>query len=302
MSDQRNTRIPVPTLLNTKELSTTRLALPEIALGTWQYRGGIEPLRAGIELGAYFIDTAESYGTEEVVGEAVRGIRHKVFIATKALPRNFRRADILRAAEQSLKRLNTDYIDLYQLHWPNYSVPIRETMAALEELVEAGKIRFIGLSNFSAREMEQAQRSLSKNRIVSNQVRYSVVDRTIEDGLLQYCESMQITVLAFSPLDSSLHNLRKFDQRDALGQIARATGKTRAQVALNWCLCHGPVIAIFKADSVEHVQENCAASGWRLKPEQVEALNRIAFRRRGRMERFARRTARRILQRFGRNI
>jgi diketogulonate reductase-like aldo/keto reductase len=285
-----------------KQLANTGVALPEIALGTWHYRGGAEPLRVGIELGANFIDTAESYGTEEVVGKAVQGIRDKVFIATKALPRHFRRADIIRAAEQSLKRLNTDYIDLYQLHWPNYSVPIGETMAGMEELVEAGKIRFIGLSNFSAREIEQAQRHLSKNRIASNQVRYSLVDRTIEDGLLQHCESMQITVLAFSPLDSGLQNLREFDQRDVLGQVARETGRTRAQVALNWCLCRGAVIAIFKTDSVEHVQENCGASGWRLDPKHLEALNRVGFRHRGRMGRFGRRIARDVLQRLGRNI
>src|ERR1017187_10284944 len=131
-----------------KELNQTGIRLPEIALGTWQYQGGVEPLRAGIALGANFIDTAEAYGTEEVVGQAIKGIREKVFLATKVSPRHFRRPDVIRAAEQSLRRLNTDYIDLYQLHWPNYSVPIGETMAAMEELVETGKIRFIGLSNF----------------------------------------------------------------------------------------------------------------------------------------------------------
>ncbi len=284
-----------------KALSTTGVALPELALGTWQYRGGTEPLRAGIELGANFIDTAESYGTEEVVGQAVKGLRDNVFIATKALPRHFRRADIIRAAEQSLKRLNMDYIDLYQLHWPNYSVPIGETMEGLEQLIEVGKVRFIGVSNFSPPEIVEAQRCLSRSLVVSNQVRYSIVDRTIEDGLLRYCESKRITVLSFSPLDNGLQNLRKFDQHDILGQVATETGKTPAQVALNWCLCRSSVIAIFKADNVAHVQENCGASGWRLDKEHLAALNRIGFRCRGRMERFARRTVRRVLQRFGRN-
>jgi diketogulonate reductase-like aldo/keto reductase len=287
--------------VDSKELGKTGIKVPPVALGTWRYQGGPDPLRAGFELGIALIDTAESYGNEEVVGQAIRGIREKVFVATKALPRHFRQPDLIRAAEQSLKRLNTDYIDLYQLHWPNYSVPIAETMAALEQLVEAGKVRFIGLSNFSAREIEAAQRKLSKNSIVSDQVRYSLVDRTIEGSLLEYCESKQITVLAFSPLDSGLHNLRKFDKRDVLGKVARETGKTRAQVALNWCLCRNPVIAIFRGGSVEHVQENCGALGWRLEPEHLEALNQVAFRRRGAFERFARRVVRRTVQRFGLN-
>jgi diketogulonate reductase-like aldo/keto reductase len=252
-------------------------------------------------MGAAFIDTAESYGTEDVVGQAIRGIREKVFVATKALPRHFRRQDLIQAAEQSLKRLSTDYIDLYQLHWPNYSVPIEETMAALEQLVEAGKIRFIGLSNFSAREIDEAQRSLAKNRIVADQVRYSLVDRTIEDDLLPFCQSKQITVLALSPLDSGLENLRRFDQQDVLGHVARETEKTRAQVALNWCLCQDPVVVIFRGSTVEHVRENCGASGWRLESEHLEMLNRVAFRRRRPVERFVRRMTRRALQRFGRN-
>ena len=287
--------------MNQKELGITSLTLPELALGTWQYQGGVGPLQAGIELGANFLDTAESYGTEEVVGEAIRGIRDNIFLATKVSPRHFRRPDLIRAADQSLKRLSTDYIDLYQMHWPNYSVPIGETMAAMEELVKAGKIRFIGVSNFSAKEIDRAQRCLSSNKIVSNQVRYSLVDRTIEDGLLQYCEAQKITVLAFSPLDTGLESLRNFDREDVLGRVAGETGKTPAQVALNWCLCRRPVIAIFKADKVEHVRENCGASGWSLRPDHLEALNQVAFRRRGPVERFARRLARRTLQRFGRN-
>jgi len=284
-----------------KELAGTSIRLSEVALGTWQYEGGVEPLRAGIDAGVNFIDTAESYGTEEIVGRAIKGVRDKIFVATKISPRHFRRRDVIHAAEQSLRRLNTDYVDLYQLHWPNYTVPISETMAAMEELVEMGKIRFIGVSNFTARENEKAQAALSKSRIVSNQVRYSVVDRTIEYGLLQYCDAKQITVLAFSPLANGLQNILQYDGKDVLGTVASAAGKTRAQVALNWCFCRPSVIAIFKADKIEHVAENCGASGWRLQSDQVEALNRIPFHRRGRIEGFARRMARRCLQRLGRN-
>ncbi len=289
-------------LFESKQLGTTGIEIPALAMGTWRYRGGVEPLRAGINLGAVFIDTAESYGTEEIVGQAIRGVRDRVFVASKVSPRHFRRPDLINAAEESLKRLGTEYIDLYQLHWPNYNIPIDETMSAMQELVQSGKVRFIGLSNFSRREFEQAQSSLSKSVIVSNQVRYSVVDRTIEDDLLPFCESKQITVLAFSPLGNGLQNLRRLDPQDVLGQVSSETGKTRAQVALNWCLCHKPVIAIFGAGSVEHVQENCGAAGWRLEPHQLEVLDRIAFRRRRPIERLARRLARRVLQKLGRNI
>ena len=289
-------------MMTYKELAKTGIEIPEVALGTWQYQGGVEPIRAGMNLGVNFIDTAESYGTEEVVGDAIRGMRDKVFLASKISPRHFRRRDVLRAAEESLKRLKTDYMDLYQLHWPNYAVPIAETMAAMEDLVEAGKIRFIGVSNFSAREMEKAQAALSKNRIVSNQVRYSLVDRTIEDGLLQHCKAKGITVLAFSPLASGMQNIRTYDQKDVLGTVASETGKSRAQVALNWCIAHDSVIAIFKADKADHVVEDCGSAGWRLGPEQMAALNSIPFHRRGRVERFGRRLARRCLQKFGRNV
>ena len=280
------------------------MQVPELALGTWQYRGGAEALRAGIELDATFVDTAESYGTEPVVGQAIRGIRDRIFLASKISPRHFRQHDVINAAECSLKQLNTDYLDLYQLHWPNYTVPIEETMSAMERLVEMGKIRFIGVSNFTAAELRRAQAQLSKARIVSNQVRYSLVDRSAEQELLPYCEANQISLLAFSPLATGFDGLRRADHGDALGQVAAAAGKTRAQVALNWCVSHPAVSAIFKANKVEHVRENCAASGWSLSAEHCHLLESsvVAYRSRSRLERFARGLARRALQYAGRNL
>lgn len=287
-----------------KQLGKTGVQVPELALGTWQYRGDAEALRAGIELGAAFIDTAESYGTEPVVGEAIRGIRNHVFLASKVSPRHFREDDVIKAAECSLKQLNTDYLDLYQLHWPNYTVPIGETMSAMERLVDMGKVRFIGVSNFTVGEMRRAQAQLSKARIVSNQVRYSLVDRSAEQELLPHCQANQISLLAFSPLATDFDSLRRSDSGDALGQVATATGKTRAQVALNWCVSHSAVIGIFKANQVEHVRENCAASGWSLTPEQAGLLVSSvgSYRSRSRMERFARRLARCAFQYAGRNL
>ncbi|OGQ78194.1 MAG: hypothetical protein A3F90_07720 [Deltaproteobacteria bacterium RIFCSPLOWO2_12_FULL_60_19] len=261
-----------------KELGSTGVKLPEIGLGTWNYRGGVEPLRKAIELGANLIDTAELYGTEDVVGEAVKGRRDKVFVATKVSANHLRHAEVLRAAEQSLKKLGMDYIDLYQVHWPDLAVPIAETMGAMEQLVDAGKVRFIGVSNFYLKNLREAEAAMKKHRIVSNQVKYSLACRGIEEDMLSYCQSNGITVIAYSPLDKgALVAKSLFKQRAAravLERIAVETGKTAAQVALNWCISKPSVIAIPKTDKVERVVEACQASGWRLSREQAAALDR----------------------------
>jgi diketogulonate reductase-like aldo/keto reductase len=119
-----------------KELGNTGVRIPEIGIGVWRYSGGVEPLRRGIELGAFLIDTAEIYGTEEAVAEAITGIRDRVFIATKVWAEHLRYDDVLRAAEASVRRLNAGYIDPYQIHWWNPNVPIQETMRAMEALVD----------------------------------------------------------------------------------------------------------------------------------------------------------------------
>jgi diketogulonate reductase-like aldo/keto reductase len=290
--------------MEVKRLVLADVDVPELALGTWRYRGGVEPLRAGIELGASFIDTAEAYGTESVVGDAIRGIRGRVFLAGKVSPRHFRQNDVIKAADCSLRQLRTDYLDLHQLHWPNYTVPIGETMFGMERLVESGKVRFIGVSNFTVAELRRAQAQLSKARIVSNQVRFSLLDRSAKQELLSYCSANQVALLAFSPFGTNFNDLRAADSEDALGRIGAAKGKTRAQVALNWCVSHPSVIAIFKSDSIEHIRENCGASGWSLAPEECQLLEKSirAARSRSRPERFARRLARRALQYAGHNL
>jgi diketogulonate reductase-like aldo/keto reductase len=284
-----------------RELANGRIRLPEIGCGTWNYRGGVEPLRAAIECGARLIDTAESYGSEEIVGEAIKGRRHQVFLATKVLPRNFRRRDLIAAAERSLRRLGTDHIDLYQLHWPNLAIPIEEPMRGMEELVDAGKVRFIGVSNFSVRDLVNAQAALSKQRIAANQVRYSLIERTIEGGLLEYCQKNGVTVIAYSPLATGLANIRAEDPEGVLHKVAEASCKSAAQVALNWCIEKEQVIAIPKASSVEHVVENMGACGWKLRPDLVRLLEeKIRYRRRGAIEMRARRAVRWGMQKLGR--
>lgn len=274
--------------------------LPEIGFGTWQYSGGDLPIRTAIDNGAYLIDTAESYGSEEIVGKAIQGRRADVFLATKVSPHHFRRRELIAAAENSLRRLGTDYIDLYQLHSPNYTVPIEESMGAMEELVQVGKVRFIGVSQFSVGLLKKAQSVLSQNRIVSNQVRYSLIDRTTEVELLSFCRQTGVTVIAYSPLGTGIANLQAHDPQGALAHIADTTGKTQAQVALNWVLAPENVVAIPKANTVAHVIDDCGASGWRLSQADYQFLaTRIRYRRRTRIESAARRCVRRVLQRFG---
>ncbi len=261
-----------------KELGATAVRIPEIGLGTWQYRSGPEPLQKGIALGAFLIDTAEMYGTEGIVGQAIRDRRDRAFIATKVSGDHLGYDDVLRAAEGSLRRLRIAQIDLYQIHWPDPHVPIRETMRAMEELVDAGKVRFIGVSNFCVREMEEAQAAMKRHRIESNQVEYSLLDRSIEGDLLPYCEAQRITILAYTPLaKGKLAAKRSLTYRrgfDMLRTVAHDAGKTPVQIALNWCISRPAVVAIPKAGSVEHVVEDCGASGWRLSPAQLDALNR----------------------------
>jgi len=286
-----------------KTLGTTQVQLPEIGLGTWNYAAGTGPLLAGMDHGASFIDTAEIYGTEEIVGRAVKDCRNRVFLATKVSPRNFRARDLIAAAERSLQRLQTDYIDLYQLHWPNYRVPIEETMEAMEQLVDAGKIRFIGVSNFSVGELRRARAALTRHKIVSNQLRYSLIERTIEESLLRYCQQAGITVIAYSPLGEHFSNLLANDPQGVLALVASRASKTAAQVALNWLIAKENVVAIPKASTVEHVVEDCAASGWRLPPEDYRLLDKkIRFQRRGLLEAMLRRKARHVFQLFGRQV
>lgn len=283
------------------QLGRTGVQLPAIGLGTWRYQGGIEPLRVGLEAGAAFIDTAESYGTEEVVGQTIKGIRKQVFLATKVSPRNFRPADVRGSINGSLKRLGTDYVDLYQLHWPNYTVPIEETIRAMEELVDRGKVRFIGVSNFTLGELKSAQKSMTKHHIVSNQVRYNLIDRTIELGLLSYCQEHDITVIAHSPLANSFADIGARDPQRVIERIAEAGSRTQAQIMLNWCLSKRGLVTIPKSNSIDHVKENCGASNFELSGEELGLLEtQIRFRRRGRVETEFRRIARYIFQRLGR--
>ena len=260
-----------------KELGNTGVMVPEIGLGTWKYRGGNEPLRKGVSLGATLIDTAEMYRNEVEVGQAITGLRDKVFLATKVLGSNLRYDQVLRAAEQSLRKLDVDCVDLYQIHWYNRGVPITETMRAMESLVDRGMVKYIGVSNFSTKELQESQAAMTKHPIVSNQVLYNLNNRRIERDLLPYCQQNKITIIAYTPLDSgSLASSPRFmpaRRSQALGRLAEELGKTRAQIALNWCISRPNVIAIPKSDSISRTVENCEAGDWKLTADQAKKLD-----------------------------
>ena len=264
-------------MIELKQLGNTGVMVPEIGLGTWKYRGGVEPLRRGIALGAYLIDTAEIYRTENVVGQAIQGMRERVFIATKVSGEHLHADAVLRAADASLRLLGTQVIDLYQIHWPSARVPIKETMQAMETLVDRGQVRYIGVSNFSLRELRAAQAVMTKYPIVSNQVLYNLNRREIERDLLPYCQDHNITILAYTPLDdgrlATASRFRRSQSARVLEQVASDVQKTLAQVALNWCTTRPNVIAIPKSNNVERTVENCQASGWRLSPAQIQRLD-----------------------------
>ncbi|MGC8601640.1 MAG: aldo/keto reductase [Thermoprotei archaeon] len=260
-----------------KELGRTGEKIPAIGLGTWALHGeeGERALIEGVKAGAYLIDTAESYGTEPLVGRALAELRKegtRVFLATKVSPEHFHYDDVIKACEGSLKRLGISTIDLYQLHWPNPSIPISETMRAMEELVERGKIRYIGVSNFSVKQLEEARASMKKYDVVSDQVRYSPWDRRIERELMQYCEREKITVIAYSPLEHG----RIFSQVDPIRAkfeiVARAHGKTWVQVALAWLVSRPQVVAIPKASKPEHAVEDAKAGDIKLSAEEISQI------------------------------
>lgn len=253
-----------------KPLGDSGVSISEIGLGTWAYRDGVEPLRLGVSLGATHIDTAEMYGTEPTVGKAISDTRDKVFLATKVSPQNLHYEDVIKAANGSLKHLDTKFIDLYMIHWPNSSVPIKETMRAMEDLVRDGKIRHIGVSNFMVDDLKEAQDAMTSQKIVSNQVQYNLENRAAELELIPYCKKEKIMFVAYSPLSRGRFGGKK---EDVLETVARKYGKTRSQVVLNFLTREENVIAIPKSDNLGHVRENCGASGWRLSKEDIALID-----------------------------
>ena len=273
-------------MMQFRPLGHTHESIPVVGLGTWGIGGemgpdssrdeaGIRALRLGLDLEMKFIDTAEMYGaghSEEVVARALEGRRDRVFVASKVSPRHFAYNDVLDAAKRSLKRLGLKQIDLYQLHWPSSKIPIAETMRAMEKLVSDGLTRYIGVSNFSVEQMKEAQQSLSHEKIVSNQVEFSLVDRSVEARILPYCQKEGLTLIAYSPLGQGKIPRGRGSSFKVLDEIAAKLDKSRNQVALGWVLQHDSVVAIPKAADPEHVKENAEVADWKIDSEDYQRL------------------------------
>jgi diketogulonate reductase-like aldo/keto reductase len=253
--------------------------VPAVGQGTWymgERRGDAskeaEALRLGVDLGMTLIDTAEMYasgGAEEVVAQAVSVIRDQVFIVSKVLPQNASRSGVPAACERSLKRLKTDRIDLYLLHWRG-GHPLAETVAAFDALKAAGKIRYWGVSNLDTGDMQELLGVPAGSACAANQVLYHPDSRGIEFDLLPWCADHKIPIMAYSPLG---HHVRKLLGSSALQAVARRHDATPAQVAIAWGLRTGNVMSIPKAADLAHVRENAAAGAIELTAEDLAAID-----------------------------
>jgi len=270
-------------MIRYKKLNDTNDKIPEIGIGTWKMgqepRSEAEAIKTAIRHGIKFIDTAEMYGSEWVVKDAI-GSRKDLFIATKVSPSHFKYESLIESCEASLRNLGIKSIDLYQLHWPNHRVPIKETMRAMEDLVDLGRIRHIGVSNFTVEELVEAQNAMERYEIVSNQVEYSVLTRDIENELLDFCTKNRITIIAYSPLGTgALYGNKYKNVLGTLEGIGKRHGKTATQVALNWLISKKNVVAIPKSGSSEHVIEIAGASGWSLSKSEKSEIDSIKERK-----------------------
>lgn len=250
-------------------------SLPVYGLGTWQMGGRteadksndaaeIQAIQNAIERGITHIDTAESYGaghTEELVGEAVKGHdRSRLLIASKVSAGNQTYDGLLASCEASLKRLNTDYLDLYMLHrYPEKGIDIAKTMKAMDRLVAEGVVKNIGVCNMSINRFKEVQKH-TKNQIVCNQVHYSLACREITDkGVLEFCQENNVAVVAWGPLQKG-----ELEAAPILNTIAAKYNKSPYQIALNWLISQQSVVTIPKTTSLEHLEENLGAIGWEL--------------------------------------
>jgi len=254
-------------------------AVPVLGLGTWRYGEDraaraeeIATVRLALELGMRLIDTAEMYGeglSESLVGEAIAGRRDDAFIVTKVYPHNASRKGAVAACERSLKRLGTDRIDLYLLHWRG-NVPFAETLEAFAALQDAGKIRHFGVSNLDLADMEEWSGEEGGEGVAANQLLYNLTRRGIEFDLLPWLRARRIPVMAYSPIEQA----RLLGNRKLVA-FAREAGMTPSQAALAWLLAQEDVIAIPKTSRRDRLQENFAALEHRLSPAQLRELDRL---------------------------
>jgi diketogulonate reductase-like aldo/keto reductase len=258
--------------------------LPRIGQGTW-YMGDhpskkaeeIRTLQLGVELGLSLIDTAEMYGdgrSETLVGEAVAGIRDRVFLVSKVYPHHAGLKHIARSCEDSLQRLQTDHLDLYLLHWRG-SVPLSETVEGMEKLVEAGKIRRWGVSNLDIADMKELFRAAKGTHCVTNQVLYHLGSRGIEYDLLPWHREHRIPIMAYCPLAQAGALRKGLVEHQVVKEIAESHQVQPLQLLLAWCIRSDDVIAIPKASSEKHVIQNAAVGSMQLTDEDLKRLDDV---------------------------
>ena len=269
-------------MLTTTAVRSTKLSsgesVPVLGQGTWHLAEGRHPreeemlaLRVGLDLGMTLIDTAEMYadgGAEELVGEAIAGRREEVFLVSKVLPQNATRTGTITACERSLRRLRTDRVELYLLHWRE-SVPLHETVEAFQELVQKGKIRHWGVSNFDVSDMRELVALPFGTDVSTDQVLYNLNRRGIEYDLLPWCSKHNIPIMAYSPIEQG-----RMLRHPTLVGIANRHDAAPAQVALSWVLRLDKIIAIPGSGSAQHTRENRAALDIRLTERDLKELDR----------------------------
>jgi diketogulonate reductase-like aldo/keto reductase len=253
--------------------------VPVIGQGTWYidhgHRGNaVAALRRGVDLGMTHIDTAEMYGDAElVVAEAITGRRDDIFLVSKVLPSNASRRGTITACERSLKRLKTDRLDCYLLHWRG-SYPLAETVAAFEELVSAGKIKSWGVSNFDTDDLNEMRAVAGPGKIACNQVLYHLQERAIEHAVIPWCEQHGVAVVAYSPFGHNDFPSPRSKAGEVLQKIAQARGASVRQVALSFLTREISVFAIPKASAPEHAADNAAAGRLVLGDDEIAALDK----------------------------
>src|SRR4051812_8928318 len=256
--------------------------VPVVGQGTWEMAEArqnateIDALRAGIARGLTHIDTAEMYGSgraEQLIAEAISGVaRRDLFIVSKVLPQNASRAGTRRACEQTLRRLGIDYLDVYLLHWRG-RIPLAETLGALEDLVDDGKIRALGVSNFDVDDLEEARPLLRKHPIACNQVLYHLGERHVDAGLVAYCAKHHIAVVGYSPFGHGRFPSPSSARGRALAAVAARHRATPGQVALAFLVREAPLFTIPKASIVAHAEENAGALTLKLSAADVAEID-----------------------------
>lgn len=246
--------------------------VPVIGLGTWDLRGeeGYRAVLSALSLGYRHIDTAAFYDNEREVGKAVKdsGVpRDTVFLTTKVWYTHLRFQDLIYSCEESLRKLGTDYVDLYLIHWPNEAVPLEESLSAMEKLQKEGKVRFIGVSNFDVDLLDKA-RNIASLPILTDQVEYHPY--LSQKPLLEYCQKHRVILTAYSPLARG-----RLSQDPLLLQIAAKYRKTVSQVVLRWLIEQDMVVAIPKAKDPKHQRENLEIFDFSLSEDEKEAISRL---------------------------